>query len=76
MARRKKVVPEGGDVVGGAAERVEAVPRVVSPARCGRCESTDLRVVYTTPYLEAGVRRVTAECRCCGVVNYWDEVLR
>jgi ribosomal protein L40E len=57
------------------AERVEAVPRVVEPAKCGRCGSQELRVVYTTPFRESGIRRVTAECRGCGAVNWWDEKL-
>lgn len=50
--------------------------------RCAHCGSTpttrgeDFVVVYTTPYPEAGIRRVTARCRRCGGIVWWDEELR
>lgn len=52
----------------GSRVRVEAPKEV----ECPLCHGTDHWVLYTTPMLEHGMRRVNLKC-VCGAVLFYDE---
>ena len=57
-------------------KKVEAEePRMIRRAKCGSCGGRRLQIAYSQVFHESGFRRLTAHCRDCGAVNWWDETL-